>query len=45
MLNSSAILGLAVGSFSAGSAISIGRRKAALYAQTIAIVAAVITLV
>ena len=32
MINSSAVLGLAIGSFSAGRAISIGRRKAAIYA-------------
>jgi MFS family permease len=39
MINSSAVLGLAIGSLTAGNVITIGRRKAAIYAQIVAIVA------
>ena len=45
MINSSAILGLAIGSMTAGKAIALGRRRAGIIAEVAVIVASLITMV
>jgi len=43
MINSSSVLGLAIGSLTAGNVITGGRRKAAIQAEIIAIIAVICT--
>lgn len=45
IINSSAILGLAIGSMTAGKAIALGRRRAGIIAEVTVIVASLLTMV